>query len=333
MILVGKGQQHVRGPSLTHDLGEYLRGKRTLVAAHLDLVLRPHEGCPAALLEAMRYGVLAPGKRLRPLLVILAAEACDGTDHDALPAASAVEMVHAYSLVHDDLPAMDNDDLRRGLPTCHKQFGEALAILAGDALLTLAFAVLAGSYPPATAAACCRELALGAGAAGMVGGQVDDLASERGQPAGLRNGGCDPPGEGPHGGPSVNVLEKIHARKTGALFRACLRLGAWVAQGENPGGPAPWCLDSLDEYGRCFGQAFQITDDLLDVEGDAAQTGKRVQKDAGRGKLTYPGLLGVVESRRRAHRLCGEARAHVQALGTKGERLAALTHLVSERDR
>src|SRR5262249_14435667 len=160
-----------------------------------------------------------------------------------------------YSLIHDDLPAMDDDDLRRGLPTCHKKFGEALAILAGDALLTLAFQVLTEGLPPVTAAACCRELARGAGAAGMVGGQVEDLAQEN------RAG-------------TLQDLQNIHACKTGALFRSCLRMGVWTAQGEKPGGADPVSLASLDEYGRCFGQAFQITDDLLDVEGNAEQTGK-----------------------------------------------------------
>src|SRR5262249_19154534 len=154
-----------------------LQNKRVLVERYLDATLRPAEGCPAALLEAMRYSLLAPGKRLRPLLVILTAEACG--ESDALPAGCDLVLIHAYSLIHTDRPAMDADDLRRGQPTCHVQFGEALAILAGDALLTMAFQVLAEQYPPATAAACCRELARGAGAAGMVGGQVDDLASEK----------------------------------------------------------------------------------------------------------------------------------------------------------
>src|SRR5262249_54132747 len=142
-----------------NDLTEYLHGKRALVDARLREVVRAGDGCPASLAEAMSYSLLAPGKRLRPLLVILAAEACGGSDVAALPAAWAVEMIHTYSLIHDDLPAMDDDALRRGLPTSHKKFGEALAILAGDALLTLAFEVLAAGYPPATAAACCRELA------------------------------------------------------------------------------------------------------------------------------------------------------------------------------
>jgi geranylgeranyl diphosphate synthase type II len=262
----------------------------------------------------MRYSLLAPGKRLRPVLVFLAAEACGGEDGAALPGAAAVEMIHTYSLIHDDLPAMGDDDLRRGLPTCHKKFGEALAILAGDALLTMAFEVLAAGYPPATAAACCRELARGAGACGMVGGQVDDLAWEK------------------RGG-QLHDLEQLHARKTGALFRACLRLGAFVAQGERPGGPDPRAVEALDQYGRCFGLAFQITDDLLDVEGSADQTGKGVQKDAARGKLTYPGLLGIAESRDRAERLCQEAQDHLAPLGAAGQHLAELARYVVKRDR
>jgi geranylgeranyl diphosphate synthase type II len=298
------------------DLSEYLHAKRALVDARLREVVRAGDGCPESLAEAMRYSLLAPGKRLRPLLAILAAEACGGTDAAALPAACAVEMVHTYSLIHDDLPAMDDDDLRRGLPTCHKKFGEALAILAGDALLTLAFEVIATGYPAATAAACCRELARGAGAVGMVGGQVDDLAME------TRDG----PG-------SLEELEFLHARKTGALFRAALRMGVWVAEGEQPGGADPRTLDRFDAYGRAFGLAFQITDDLLDVESSAEQTGKRVGKDAGRGKLTYPGLLGIEESRRRAHRLCQEAQAALAPLRAAGERLAALVRSMVERDR
>ncbi len=195
------------------------------VEAALRESLRLAGDCPSPLMEAMRYSLLAPGKRLRPLLVILAAEASGGRIEQALPAGCAVEMVHTYSLIHDDLPAMDDDDLRRGLPTCHKQFGEALAILAGDALLTLAFQVLSESYPGATAAVCCLELARGAGAAGMVGGQVEDLAWEqrlfRREPplAALRDASK----------PTLAALENIHARKTGALFRACLRMGLWSA--------------------------------------------------------------------------------------------------------
>jgi len=302
------------GDLLFDDLQAYLRGKQELVEKRLRQIVDAATDCPQALVEAMRYSLLAPGKRIRPKLVILAAEACGGTDGNALAAACAVEMIHTYSLIHDDLPAMDDDDLRRGLPTCHKQFGEALAILAGDGLLTQAFGILAENYPSATAAGCCRELARGAGAAGMVGGQVEDLAWE----------------SRPH---SLEALENIPARKTGALFRACLRLGAWTAQGENPAGPDSELLVNLDHYGRCFGLVFQITDDLLDVEGTAQETGKRVGKDAARGKLTYPGFLGVEESRRRARRLCQEGQECLRPLGPRGERLAALLRLVIERDR
>ncbi|HEV3445211.1 MAG TPA: farnesyl diphosphate synthase [Gemmataceae bacterium] len=306
---------------MADPLDRYLSEKRERVERRLrqalEQALEIGEGPPPALLEAMRYSLLAPGKRLRPLLVVMAAEACGGTDEAASPAACAVEMVHAYSLVHDDLPAMDDDDLRRGLPTCHKKFGEAMAILAGDALLTLAFETLSANYPPRTAAGCCRELARGAGAAGMVGGQVEDLAWERGDVA-------------QH---TLDALENIHARKTGALFRACLRLGAWAAKGESPAGPEASVLEKLDAYGRCFGQAFQITDDLLDVEGNAAETGKRVQKDAARGKLTYPGFLGIEESRRRAAQLCEAACRHLADFGQAGDRLAALARSIGERKR
>ncbi len=299
---------------MTDDLSQHLRHKRALVEAHLDAALRPTPGCPAGLLEAMRYSLLAPGKRLRPLLVLLANEACGGRDETGLPAASAVEMIHAYSLIHDDLPAMDDDDLRRGLPTCHVKFDEATAILAGDALLTMAFQVLAEGYPPATAAEGCKVLARAAGAAGMVGGQADDLAWEK------------------RGG-SAEDLEHLHARKTGALFRACLTLGVLAAHADKPAGPDPGLREAIDAYGRCFGLAFQITDDLLDVEGSAARAGKCTQKDAARGKLTYPGLLGVAESRRRAERLVAEARQHLAPLGPAGDRLAALAQAILERDR
>ncbi|HMF11248.1 MAG TPA: polyprenyl synthetase family protein [Gemmataceae bacterium] len=319
---------------MSDDLTQYLRQKRVLVERYLDAALKPTEGCPASLLEAMRYSLLAPGKRLRPLLVILSAEACGRGD--PLPAGCAVEMIHAYSLIHDDLPAMDDDDLRRGQPTCHVKFGEALAILAGDALLTMSFQVLAVNYPAATAAACCLELARGAGAGGMVGGQVDDLAMEkkRTQYAVLSAQCGEASFDSPHSalGTEYSVLESLHARKTGALFRAALRMGVHVAQGERPGAARPEVLAALDAYGRCFGQAFQITDDLLDVEGCAEQTGKRVGKDAARGKLTYPGFLGIAESRRRAERLCEEACDHLAILGPAGGRLAALVQKVLERN-
>jgi geranylgeranyl diphosphate synthase type II len=309
-------------------LDAYLRDKRTDVEKHLAAILRPQAGLPPSLLEAMRYSLLAPGKRLRPILVVMAAEACGGGD--PWPAACAVEMIHTYSLIHDDLPAMDDDDMRRGQPTCHKKFGEALAILAGDALLTMAFQVLAEGYPERTAAACCRELARAAGAAGMVGGQVDDLAWEQDRAATVRERSSQPL---PHDRGSVEELEQLHLRKTGALIRASLRLGALAAYALRLHPPPLDVLECLDGYGRCLGLAFQIVDDLLDVEGDAEQTGKRVGKDAARGKLTYPGLLGIAESRRRAERFGREAGEYLKPLGTNAELLLALVPFVLERDR
>jgi geranylgeranyl diphosphate synthase type II len=244
--------------------------------------------CPARLGQAIRYSLLGPGKRLRPQLVLLAAEACGSSVQVALPAACAVEMVHAYSLIHDDLPAMDDDDLRRGRPSCHVQFDEATAILAGDALQARAFEIVAREIRPAeVAAACCAELARAAGAAGMVGGQADDLGAEQ-------------------AGGGIAELESIHRRKTGAMLAVSLRLGALVAS-------ASRCdFDGLEAYGTKLGLAFQIVDDLLDLQGDEAQLGKRTGQDADRGKLTFPRLLGAPESRRRAERLVDEA---CQALG------------------
>jgi geranylgeranyl diphosphate synthase type II len=304
---------------MANDLELYLQDKRNRVNDMLRSYLRMSNGngpwppaagiCPPELMEAMAYSLLAPGKRLRPLLVLMANEACAGDETAAMPAACAVEMVHTYSLIHDDLPAMDDDDLRRGLPTCHKKFGEATAILAGDALLTLAFQLAASCRPDAAAAACCRELAVGAGAAGMVGGQVLDLAWEN------------------RGGEFAD-LERIHACKTGALFRAALRMGCWTSKCDDQ---ASWA--SLDAYGRYFGQLFQLTDDLIDVEGSTEQTGKRVQKDAVRGKLTYPSFLGMDESRRRATELARQACEAVAGFGDRGRRLTQLVQWVVKRDR
>ena len=267
------------------------------------------DGCPANLREAIRYSLLAPGKRLRPMLVLLAAEAVGGSIEAAMPAACAVEMIHAYSLVHDDLPGMDDDDLRRGQPTCHKKYGEATAILAGDALLTMAFEVVARQIePPEVAAACCAALAEAAGPCGMVGGQADDVAA--------------PGGDG-----GVDELVSIHNRKTGALIRVSLKLGALVA------GADAGQLTALEEYGRRLGLAFQITDDLLDVRSHEQATGKRVGKDAEQGKLTFPGLLGVDRSAGRAERLITEACEALVPLGTRAGSLEALARYVLERNR
>ena len=290
-----------------------------LVAIEAALRLHLADGtrhAPARLRDAMAYSLLAPGKRLRPLLTVLAAEAVGGDFHAALPAACAVEMVHTYSLIHDDLPAMDDDDLRRGLPTCHKKFDEATAILAGDALLTLAFGVIADSYPPVTASVSLKELATGAGAAGMVGGQMLDLEAESDKSA-LK----------------VVDLETIHRLKTGALFRTALRLGLDSAQAERPQGVDAAARRHLDDFAAAFGLAFQVTDDLLDVESSAELAGKRVGKDAALGKLTYPGLLGIPQSRARAAELGRLAVDAAEALGERARPLAELARFVVQRDR
>jgi geranylgeranyl diphosphate synthase type II len=278
------------------------------IDAALDEYSRFDDGCPRELGEAIRYALLAPGKRLRPRLVLLAAEACGGTLDDALPAACAVEMIHAYSLVHDDLPAMDDDDLRRGRPTCHKVFGEAVAILVGDALLARAFEIMATQITvPDRAARCCAALGHAAGATALVGGQTSDLA------AGLR-------------GDDLLSLESIHRRKTGALIAASLELGGIVAGG------SPTQLAALKEYGHCLGLAFQITDDLLDVSGSQADVGKRIAKDADRGKATYPQLIGIEASRRRAAELVDQACDAVQVFGAAGKPLAGLATFVRDRN-
>ncbi|MER3417121.1 MAG: farnesyl-diphosphate synthase [Gemmataceae bacterium] len=267
---------------------------------------------PARLLDAMRYSLLAPGKRLRPLLVLLVAEALGGQVQAALPAACAVEMVHCYSLIHDDLPAMDDDDVRRGRPACHRQFDEATAILTGDALLTLAFEILGHDvHPPEVATRCVVELAQAAGPAGMVGGQMDDLLAQ-GKPGNL-------PG-----------LESLHWRKTGLLLRASLRLGFWVASPRlAPDEQTRW-LALVDDYAASFGLAFQIADDLLDVQGDVERVGKPLRRDAARGKLTFPGLVGISASRARLAELCRRAAQIAARAGPRAEPLAALATFLAQ---
>ncbi len=264
---------------------------------------------------------------MRPILALLAAEACGGTLAAAMPAACAVEMVHAYSLIHDDLPAMDDDDLRRGRPTCHKVYGEAMAILAGDALLSLAFQVLAEHVRPASlAGACCAALAEAAGPCQLVGGQADDILAEASEEQGAGSG---EPANSPLPAPrsALEHLESIHSRKTGAMIRVSLRLGAMTA------GATAERLRALDEYGRRLGLAFQVTDDLLDVRGSDEGMGKRVGKDAQQGKITYPALMGVDPSAAYASQLIDEACAALGPFESSAEGLLTLAHYVLERDR
>ena len=316
---------------------------KTQVEAALAKSLSDESGlggeCPQRLREAMSYSLLAGGKRLRPVLVLMACEACGGDSEAALPAACAIEMIHTYSLIHDDLPAMDDDDYRRGRLTNHKVFGEAMAILAGDALLTLAFEVVARDVQPSSvAAACCADLAFAAGACGMVGGQVADLEAEsqtRSVSEGERFTEPEHPGvlERP---PSLTLrvsederlvhLQSIHRRKTGRLIRSALTMGGRIAQADVA------TLGTLDHYGTCIGLAFQIADDVLDVTGTQDKLGKGVGKDAGLGKLTYPGLIGLEPSRQMARDLIDEACLAIAPWGDRGRRLEALAHFVLERD-
>jgi geranylgeranyl diphosphate synthase type II len=289
----------------------YTADLRPRIDAALDRFTQFDAACPLQLSEAIRYVVLAPGKRLRPQLVLMTAQACGGTVEEAMPAACAIEMVHAYSLVHDDLPAMDNDDLRRGRPTCHIKYGEALAILVGDALLARAFEVLAAHIaPPERAARCCAVLGRAAGAAALAGGQAADLAW--GDPRGSHA--------------SLQELEAIHARKTGALIIASTQLGGIC------GGATASQLKALEAFGRAVGLAFQITDDLLDVSGHQASLGKRVAKDTDHGKLTFPRLVGVDESRRRVAKLIDDACAMIDGFGPAAKPLHRLARFVAMRE-
>jgi geranylgeranyl diphosphate synthase type II len=280
---------------------------RELIDQHLDRYSQFDSECPDRLRAAIRYSLLAPGKRLRPLLALTAAKMCGGQIDTALPGACAVEMIHTYSLIHDDLPAMDDDDMRRGQATCHVQFDEATAILAGDALIPRAFEILTQEISdPSVAARSCGVLASAAGASKLVGGQVDDLAHQFAES-------------------DIELLQRIHNRKTGALLIASLQLGAISAKA------SPEQLASLEKYGKHLGLAFQIVDDLLDLKGDQAKMGKRTQKDSELGKLTYPAVLGVAESESRAQQMADVAIESLRLFGDAAEPLIFLAKYVVER--
>ena len=287
---------------------DVLRDRGERVEAALEHLLTSPDEPSLDLFEAMRYMVLGGGKRLRPVLVLLAAEACGGSGEAAMPSACAVEMVHTYSLIHDDLPAMDDDDLRRGRPSCHRQFGEALAILAGDALLTEAFGVLArGATDGDTARRQVAELAAAAGAVGMVGGQVADLEAER---VGHRD---------------EQLLGVIHRRKTGALLTASVVIGAVAAH-------ASQHLErSLRAYGQHLGLAFQIADDVLDASATTQELGKTAGKDAAAGKLTFVTLYGLEAARRRARAEADRAVDALSPFGHEADVLRDLARFVVER--
>ncbi len=293
------------------DLAAYLAAEVATIDAALHGLLPPAESWPKRLHEAMRYAVFGGGKRLRPVLVRAACGAAGGDVELALEPACAVELIHTYSLIHDDLPALDDDALRRGRATVHVAFDEALAILAGDALLTLAFQVLA-TYPvgdtwAARRAAACALLAEAAGSMGMVGGQVEDLEATGAPPDGAR-------------------LERMHRAKTGALLAASVELGALLA------GAAPQRRAAFRRFGQQLGLCFQIADDILDVTGTAASLGKSPGKDAAAGKLTYPAVYGLAAARQQLQDVAAQAMALAVELEGEGGILGRLAEFAARRD-
>jgi geranylgeranyl diphosphate synthase type II len=289
-------------------LKEYLESRRLMVEEALETALPEQDGPEARIVEAMRYSLFAGGKRLRPILCLAAAEAVGGKPQVAMPAGCALEMIHTYSLVHDDLPAMDDDDMRRGVPTNHKVFGEAIAILAGDALLTEAF-VLLGDYNtllPEKALQLVEVIAKAASYRGMVGGQVVDMLSQN-QPANLE------------------IVQQMHSRKTAALIAAAAESGALVGKGSEAQ------VVALARYGKAVGLAFQIADDILDIEGDTELLGKATGADVARGKVTYPAAVGLERSREAARELVNDALAALEGFDEKAGPLRTLANYIITR--
>ena len=292
-------------------VAEYLATRREEVDRALERLLPPGDAWPSILHRAIRHSVFAGGKRLRPILCLAAAEVLGASSADVLEPACGLEMIHTYSLIHDDLPALDNDDLRRGVPTCHVVFGEATAILAGDALLTHGLGVFA-AYPKGErhAAAKIRVLETvveAIGTRGMIGGQMADIEAEQ------------------ETRPTAELLTRIHENKTGRLMRASLLCGAILAGADEP------ALAAIDRYGTRIGLAFQIKDDLLDVESDAATLGKASNKDAAAGKATFPVVWGVERSRALLSENIAAAVAEVEALPRGGGVLPGLARFIGAR--
>jgi geranylgeranyl diphosphate synthase type II len=292
------------------DLKGYVEARRTLVDEALERVLPPETGAPPTLHRAMHYSVRAGGKRLRPILVIAGAEAVGGSAEQVMETACALELIHTYSLIHDDLPAMDNDDYRRGMLTNHKVFGEAIAILAGDALLTLAFKLIAlngaRTGDARIIATLVTDIADAAGTDGMVGGQVVDIESE---------------------GKAVDAetVDYIHTHKTAALIRASLCAGALIARASADQ------IGAITACGNALGLAFQIVDDILDVEGSTEELGKTAGKDERQQKATYPAYHGLEASRAKARALIDQAKLAVTPLGARAEPIRALAEFIFQR--
>jgi len=293
------------------DIQSYLHKKKAVVDKALEALVPAATTFPPTVCEAMRYSLFAGGKRVRPILALASAEALGAQTTGLLPIASSLELIHTYSLIHDDLPAMDNDDFRRGRPTCHKVYGEAIAILAGDGLLNMAFEVLSDprrlkTVPAARLLAITREISIASGVFGMVGGQVVDMESE---------------------GKDIDfpMLEYIHTHKTGALIRASVRAGALYARASEKR------FKALTRYGEMIGLAFQIADDILDIVGTQEEIGKDVGSDLKKGKKTFPGFYGLEESRRRAVEVSGKAILALKDFDKKADPLRDLATYIVNR--
>lgn len=297
------------------NIDEYLQQRASIVEEALFRFLPEATAFPPVIHEAMHYSLLAGGKRLRPILALAAGEAVGAQQYEPmLPLACALEYIHTYSLIHDDLPAMDDDDFRRGKPSCHKVFGEGIAILAGDALLTYSFELLTklavpeGAYPESLVIQIIQQISTAIGTGGLIGGQVVDLQSE-GRPVDLP------------------TLEYIHRHKTGALFKTSILTGALLGGASSPQ------LEALGRYADLLGLAFQITDDILDIEGDASLLGKPTGSDAKKQKATYPSLLGMEEARRTVEQCISESLDVLRGFSEKADPLRLLMTYIRNRNR
>ncbi|MBW2595515.1 MAG: polyprenyl synthetase family protein [Deltaproteobacteria bacterium] len=290
-------------------LEEYLETKKRIVDRALEEYLPKKDGFSSEISESMRYTLFAGGKRIRPVLCMASAEAVGGSADSVLPVACAIEMIHTYSLIHDDLPSMDNDDYRRGKPSNHKVFGEGVAVLAGDALLTEAFCLMSRGTPEVSSKktlAVLHEISTAAGFRGMIGGQVADLKAE---------------GEKV----DMEMVNYIHTHKTEMLITVSVRAGALIAgAGEDD-------LNALSEYGKKTGLAFQIADDILDIESSREVLGKDVGSDEGLGKATYPALIGLEESKDRTRKLVEDALSNISRFDEKAEPLRMIARFIAER--
>lgn len=307
------------------NLKKYLEEKRKIINHALDKYLRFNKGYPQILIKAMRYSIFAGGKRLRPLLVLASAQVCGGKGYKKpLGVACALEMIHTYSLIHDDLPAMDNDDYRRNKLTCHKKFGEAVAILAGDALLTYAFQIMSES--PQVKKELIKELAEAAGIGGMIGGQVEDIQNSRLESQNLKiKGSRNLHLQNKQKAKIAKKIKYVHTHKTGMLIKTSLKAGALAV------GASEKQVKVLEKYGEDIGLAFQIVDDILDITGDKKKLGKR-GSDRDNKKLTYPLIYGIEKSKKKAKDLVEKAKEMLVVFGKKADILRKMADYIVNRE-